>query len=145
MHIICPHCTTSYAIELATLGVAGRTVRCSRCRQVWLARPQDGRMTHALVPSMAGGDPAWNSVGSPRSEPAADLAPQENQPPVVESPSISADWPGGETGSEPDLQAVEGQDVAKAPPARRSRRRRSRPAFSLGLPRVGLGTLCAGM
>ena len=99
MHIICPHCTTSYAIELATLGVAGRTVRCSRCRQVWLARPQDVRMTHALVPSMADGDPAWNSVGSPGSEPAADLAPQENQPPVVESPSISADWPGDETGS----------------------------------------------
>ncbi|MDO8400106.1 MAG: hypothetical protein Q7T45_20025, partial [Bradyrhizobium sp.] len=25
MHIICPHCTTSYAINLATLGAAGRT------------------------------------------------------------------------------------------------------------------------
>ena len=41
MHIICPHCTTSYAIDLATLGVAGRTVRCSRCKEVWLARPED--------------------------------------------------------------------------------------------------------
>ena len=102
-------------------------------------------MTHALVPSMADGDPAWNSAGSPRSEPAADLAAQENQPPVVESPPISADWPGDETASEPDLQAAEGQDVVEAPPARRSRRRRAKPSFSLGLPRVGLGTLCAGM
>jgi predicted Zn finger-like uncharacterized protein len=143
MHIVCPYCTTSYAIELATLGVAGRTVRCSRCRQVWLARPQDVRMTHALVPSMADGDPAWNSAGSPPSEPAADLAVQENQPPVVESPSISAEWPGDETGSEADLQAVVEQDVA--PPARPSRRRRSKRSFSPGLPRVGLGTLCAGM
>ncbi|MGL1166894.1 MJ0042-type zinc finger domain-containing protein, partial [Vibrio parahaemolyticus] len=37
MHIVCPHCTTSYAINPATLGEAGRTVRCSRCREVWLA------------------------------------------------------------------------------------------------------------
>jgi predicted Zn finger-like uncharacterized protein len=142
MHIVCPHCTTSYAIELATLGVAGRTVRCSRCRQVWLARPQDVRMTHALVPSMADGDPAWNSAGFPRNEPAPDLAVQENQPPVVESPSISADWPADEIRSGPDLHAVAEQD---APPARPSRRRRAKPSFSFGLPRVGLGTLCAGM
>src|ERR1043166_8934714 len=139
MHIICPHCTTSYAIELETLGVAGRTVRCSRCRQVWLARPQDVRMTHALVPSMAGGDPAWNSAGSPRNEPAPDLAVQENQPPVVESPSISADWPGDETGSAPDLQAGDDQNVAEEPPPRRARRRRPNPPFSLGLPRPTLG------
>jgi hypothetical protein len=25
MHIVCPHCTTSYAIDMATLGAAGRT------------------------------------------------------------------------------------------------------------------------
>src|SRR6201996_1346044 len=41
MHIICPHCTTSYAINLATLGVGGRTVRCSRCKEVWLAHRED--------------------------------------------------------------------------------------------------------
>ena len=41
MHIICPHCTTSYAIDPATLGAAGRNVRCSRCKEVWLARPED--------------------------------------------------------------------------------------------------------
>ena len=41
MHIVCPHCTTSYAIDPATLGAGGRTVRCSRCKEVWLARPED--------------------------------------------------------------------------------------------------------
>ena len=41
MHIVCPHCTTSYAINPATLGEAGRTVRCARCKEVWLARPED--------------------------------------------------------------------------------------------------------
>src|SRR6266404_7048298 len=51
MHIICPHCTTSYAIDLATLGAAGRSVRCSRCKEVWLARPEDA--TDIAAPVMA--------------------------------------------------------------------------------------------
>jgi predicted Zn finger-like uncharacterized protein len=143
MHIICPHCTTSYAIDLSTLGVAGRTVRCSRCREVWLARPQDVRMTHAFVPSMADGDPAWNSAPLPRSEAAAGIAVQQGAPPMVDSPSISADLPESETGSEPDAQAVEQDAAAQAPRARRVRRPRT--AFSLKLPKVGLGTVCAGM
>ena len=41
VHISCPHCTTYYAIDLATLGEAGRPVRCSRCKEVWVARPED--------------------------------------------------------------------------------------------------------
>ena len=41
MHIVCPHCTTSYAIKLASLGANGRTVRCSRCKETWVARPED--------------------------------------------------------------------------------------------------------
>ena len=53
MHIVCPHCTTSYAIELATLGAAGRTVRCSRCKEVWLARPEDAVEVAAAAPAMA--------------------------------------------------------------------------------------------
>jgi len=53
MHIVCPHCTTSYAIDLATLGAAGRTVRCSRCKEVWQARPQDAVEVAAPVPAMA--------------------------------------------------------------------------------------------
>src|SRR3954464_270834 len=101
MHIICPHCTTSYAIDLATLGVAGRTVRCSRCRQVWLARPQDVRTTYALGPSMGDGDASWNAPAfvAPN-EPAAEAAAPAPEPPTVESPSISAGWPEAETGRE---------------------------------------------
>ena len=53
MHIVCPHCTTSYAINLATLGTGGRTVRCSRCKEVWLARPEDLSRAEARVPAMA--------------------------------------------------------------------------------------------
>jgi predicted Zn finger-like uncharacterized protein len=136
---------TSYAIELSTLGVAGRTVRCSRCRQVWLARPQDVRMTQALVPSMADSDSAWNTAASAvPTEPAAEVAAPNPEPPMVESPSISAGWPEGETRPEGDASSVAEQDVAvKAPRARRSAKRRVRPSFSR--PRISLGTVCAGM
>src|ERR1700744_1286421 len=53
MHIVCPHCTTSYAIKLETLGEAGRTGRCSRCKEVWLARPDDAIAAVAAEPVMA--------------------------------------------------------------------------------------------
>ncbi len=37
MQIHCPTCATSYMIEPASLGAAGRTVRCSRCSTTWFA------------------------------------------------------------------------------------------------------------
>jgi predicted Zn finger-like uncharacterized protein len=87
MHIVCPHCTTSYAINPATLGEAGRSVRCSRCREVWLARPEDavGVTAPALAHQSAGSDLAaeWDAMGREEAD----------ETPVVESPSISADLP----------------------------------------------------
>jgi predicted Zn finger-like uncharacterized protein len=94
MHIICPHCTTSYALDPAALGAAGRTVRCSRCKEVWLARPEDAVETIAPAAAMA-------SAGQPSADDAAAewdaLAREEDgeagDTPVVDSPSISGDWP----------------------------------------------------
>src|ERR1700746_3066674 len=95
MHIVCPHCTTSYAINPATLGEAGRSVRCARCKEVWLARPEDA-VEPAAQPAMAEGSHSarqrdiaaeWNEAGD-----GADA-----QMPVVDSPSIAAD--GHEAGS----------------------------------------------
>jgi predicted Zn finger-like uncharacterized protein len=37
MLIVCPNCSTSYAIDQASLGPAGRTVRCARCKTSWFA------------------------------------------------------------------------------------------------------------
>jgi predicted Zn finger-like uncharacterized protein len=93
MHIVCPHCTTSYAVDPATLGVAGRTVRCSRCKEVWLARPEDAVAVVAAVPATAAGlsadgreaDAEWQA--STRADDR-----RERDVPVIDSPSISADW-----------------------------------------------------
>jgi predicted Zn finger-like uncharacterized protein len=144
MHIICPHCTTTYAIDLSTLGAAGRTVRCSRCKEVWLARPEDAVNIQALVPSMAdGGDPAPNSmVTAGPNGPADSEIGQDHETPVVESPSISAEWPAEAEGArEPNRR-----DEAKpARPPRPSLLRRLTPSFSFGVPAVSLATVCAAM
>ncbi|SFI97702.1 MJ0042-type zinc finger domain-containing protein [Bradyrhizobium sp. Gha] len=91
MHIVCPHCTTSYAIKLASLGANGRTVRCSRCKETWMAHPADA-IEEATVPAMA---------AASRTDDQSDLAAQWNsyasdataETPVVDSPSIVSDWP----------------------------------------------------
>ena len=120
MHIICPHCTTSYAINLATLGAAGRTVRCSRCKEVWLARPEEAVELAAPVPAMAqasaqaGADDAaaeWEAMA--REDDTA-------QTPVVDSPSISADWPSEASPDATNWPSVARDDMpAEAAPEQR--------------------------
>lgn len=37
MLIVCPTCATSYMIDPASVGPAGRAVRCARCKSTWFA------------------------------------------------------------------------------------------------------------
>jgi len=41
MLLICSNCSTSYALDPATVGPAGRTVRCARCHATWFVNPPD--------------------------------------------------------------------------------------------------------
>ena len=92
MHIVCPHCTTSYAINPAALGAEGRTVRCSRCKEVWLARPQDAMEAVAPEPAMA--EAGQGAAGCRCRRRMGGARPQEGraETPVVDSPSIAGDW-----------------------------------------------------
>src|ERR1700744_124866 len=113
MHIVCPHCTTSYAIGSATLGAAGRTVRCSRCKEVWLARPEDAVEAAAPVMAEAGaGEGSAAAWGAERGDH------QQQDIPVVESPSISGDWPAAadasSTGSDWPSEAKDAAGAAEA-------------------------------
>ena len=114
MHIACPHCTTSFAINPATLGAAGRNVRCARCKEIWLARPEDAVEIAPAVPAMAeAGQGNANAEADAAAEWEA-MASQEEAPPVVESPSISTDWPADGEGSrsgEADWPTVAQQDA----------------------------------
>jgi predicted Zn finger-like uncharacterized protein len=152
MHIICPHCTTSYAIDLATLGASGRTVRCSRCKEVWLARPEDATVA-APVPAMA--EAGQTSAADAAAE-WDTLAREDDSPetPVVDSPSISADWPADGQGpaqiSENDWPSIARQDVfdpGTGHPHRLSWLRRlvKPPLRASGKPLVSLPTVCAAM
>ena len=153
MRIICPHCTTSFAIDLATLGAAGRTVRCSRCKEVWLARPEDAIEAMASAPAMAAaGDDAaaeWDAL-------AREDDGETRDTPVVDSPSISADWPAEGEGSRqhtnsnwPSAAQHDGHDTEFSRPRRGSwlRRLLTPPALlrASGKPFVSLPTACAAM
>jgi predicted Zn finger-like uncharacterized protein len=92
MHIICPHCTTSYAIDLATLGLGGRSVRCSRCKEVWLARPEDAIAVETPSFEMAAtGEPATSRDAAAEWDALARAEESQEDTPVIDSPSISSD------------------------------------------------------
>jgi predicted Zn finger-like uncharacterized protein len=156
MHIICPHCTTSYVIDLATLGLAGRSVRCSRCKEVWLARPEDAIAVEipsfemaATAEAATGDDDAaeWDALA--RAEES-----QEDTP-VVDSPSISGDGlPEGE--DFPQAQVDDGPSFARNAKGKKAGRRGPLSWFAALLkprslhraqskPLASLPTACAGM
>jgi len=88
MQIVCPHCSTSYGVSPASLGEAGRTVRCSRCKEVWLARPEDALefANHAMAET-DGADEAAEWAGH-----AHEQSYGKSDTPHVDSPSIA--WQG---------------------------------------------------
>ena len=154
MHIVCPHCSTSYAIDPATLGTAGRTVRCSRCKEVWLARQEDATKLEAQAPAMAGAadqDAAdeWDALAREGDDPSQDT-------PHVNSPPIADDWPadeerdfaprGGEgpSNARNDLHEKAAGGGQHPSWLRRLLGRKARPRAP-GKSSVGLPTICAAM
>ena len=95
MHIVCPHCATSYAVNLATLGAAGRPCAAPAARRSgWRGRRMPTESWPWPVPAMAaaGARPAADrrrrgvgSDGAPRT-----TAPT---PPSSTAPRSRADWP----------------------------------------------------
>jgi predicted Zn finger-like uncharacterized protein len=148
MYIVCPHCSTSYAIDPADLGMAGRTVRCSRCKEVWVARPEDATELTALTPAMAGSESADLDVAAEWDA----LVREENswgqETPHVDSPPIAGDgwadatrdgsWPSMARSELSRAAAGKGQSWFRriiGPKSSRPQRRRSR----------SLSTSCAAM
>ncbi|WP_425992302.1 MJ0042-type zinc finger domain-containing protein [Afipia sp. DC4300-2b1] len=120
MHIVCPHCTTSYAVDPANFSAAGRRVRCARCQEVWLAVPQE------LASAMSGYDvedspPPDDFDGKDRGSPDW----HRSDVPHVESPSISSEWPqppAAQQAVEADWTALAQQEaMTDARPAKPSR------------------------
>ncbi len=153
MHIMCPHCTTSYAINPATLGAAGRTVRCSRCKEVWLARPEDATEFAMAAPAMAGASAKTGADDTLAEWEAMAGEDDSAETPVVDSPPISADWPSEASPDDTDWPSIardDMDDAAAARPQRLSwfRRLFRRPAAPVRAPRksfVSPAMACAAM
>ena len=96
MQIVCPHCSTSYGISPASLGEAGRTVRCARCKEVWLARPEDAlEFANHPMAEANGADAAAESNNR-----AHEQSYGESGTPHVDSPSIA--WQGSAEDQRPN-------------------------------------------
>src|ERR1700733_12682195 len=158
MHIVCPHCTTSYAIDLATLGAAGRTVRCARCKEVWQARPEDAIEIPASAMAAAGKAEAERDAAAEWEAMAREDDSLEQDTPVVDSPSISGDWvdpadgdgaPGAAAADWASAAWPEGKDAEAARPQQLARLRNLlKPPTLLrgsGKPFATLPTVCAAM
>lgn len=81
MLIVCPSCTTTYDIDDAILG-DGRSVRCARCKTVWVATAErtPAIATAERIPAMADGGP------TPRMQ--APASPAD----ITTAPDDSVDW-----------------------------------------------------
>jgi predicted Zn finger-like uncharacterized protein len=155
MRIVCPHCTTSYAINPATLGIGGRTVRCSRCKEVWLARPEDAMEAATAVPAMAEASQSTARLDAAAEWQALGREEEGQDHPLIDSPSISADWPAEDDAASPEDRSVaheeaEGQRETELTTHRQRLARLFRlpplsGAGARGQPSATLPTACAAM
>jgi predicted Zn finger-like uncharacterized protein len=104
MLIVCPSCATSYMIDQAVVGPAGRTVRCARCKTIWHAggpepvpnvsafvdgviaeaEAQAGGQRQAAAPAQASGRAASDDdFGADEREPPDGAGPSD---PMLEKP-----------------------------------------------------------
>jgi predicted Zn finger-like uncharacterized protein len=105
MLIVCPSCATSYTVEPASLGPAGRTVRCARCKESWFTGGPAETVSDFAADVIAEAEaretpeqPAGDDFGHEAMQPAAhisELHPADELPPmeppalpVQEAPSI---------------------------------------------------------
>ena len=156
MHIVCPHCTTSYAINPSTLGASGRTVRCSRCKETWLARPEDAIEMAAAVPAMAvSGQAAESDAAAQWDAMAREESDTGQDAPEVDSPSISADMPADSDVDWPSVARADAESHEDVHTT--SHRERLAALFKFKflklpalaripfMPAIGLPTACAAM
>ncbi|MGN6308560.1 MAG: MJ0042-type zinc finger domain-containing protein [Xanthobacteraceae bacterium] len=161
MNIVCPHCATFFAIDPAKLGPAGRMVRCARCKEMWLARPEQSASAGPAVAVLASADAThdpddhaaveWNEPTASHTQPI--------EAPIIDSPSIAADLPNSHLDDISDDTSTPGSSrFASGPPPRKPwfkfwRRggggdrphRARRPLLTLPIACVAMAALAAGL
>jgi predicted Zn finger-like uncharacterized protein len=87
MLIVCPNCATSYRVEPSSLGAAGRSVRCVRCRTIWFTREPGALAAVTRDFRVDAGSPATETAAADRAEasapfPGADAEFEQSSPAV---------------------------------------------------------------
>ena len=107
MLIVCPSCATSYMIDQASVGPAGRTVRCARCKVTWVAsEPKNTPDVTAFLDSVIA-EAEGQSTPLARTEAAP--PPAAAAPPPPPAQAVTADVGAG------DSESITATD-SKAPP-----------------------------
>jgi predicted Zn finger-like uncharacterized protein len=117
MQIVCPNCGTSYDVNPSSLGPAGRTVRCVRCKETWLARVDDMARADALV--QAAEEIGWDQPAQRQA--VAEAVPDDHsgrEVPQIESPPLAHDGPSAAS-REWVTQAEDGPAVSRPVKSRR--------------------------
>lgn len=121
MLIVCPSCTTSYMIDPASLGPAGRTVRCARCRETWFAHPPEpDEPVNAFVDGVIA--EAELAERQPEPPPAGwQRAPEEDHAPappppvrIAEAPPLAPPDPQPDEPPQPGIAQMPVADAAAA-------------------------------
>jgi predicted Zn finger-like uncharacterized protein len=101
MLIVCPSCASSYMIDPAAVGPAGRTVRCARCKTSWFA---GGPKTNSDVATFVDGVIAE----------AEGKLPVQKRAATTQSPLVGVQEPADDFGAEASQTVTKIQN--KAPP-----------------------------
>ncbi len=87
MLIVCPNCSTGYDVNPDVLGDSGRTVRCVRCRQTWIAPATATPELVAATSASPGATVGADARDGLAAIPAADSTDEDwNAAPVVNEP-----------------------------------------------------------
>jgi predicted Zn finger-like uncharacterized protein len=105
MLIVCPSCSTGYQIRPTALGPAGRSVRCSQCKNTWFASPES--MVEEAVPAAAAPSARVPAAAAPPATARVAAPPKAPPPPEVEEFDIA-------TASEFSVEGVTPLDDADA-------------------------------
>ncbi len=142
MLIVCPSCATSYMIDPASVGSAGRMVRCARCRATWFAGTSNPLTAEPEVDAFVDGviaEAEAQAAGSPAPSPLPepvhpftdeDLTAEPAEAEVAAPPpEVIADAPSlvpPMEQVEPAIEADDAESFAMRRQRLQSRRRRAR-------------------
>ena len=116
MLIVCPNCATSYMIEPASVGPAGRAVRCARCKTTWFAGgPKTAPEVTAFVDGViaeAEAQSAGSSSAGSRANPSGPAPAPDNMPTSADDFHPVSSEQADEVFAEPPLARADSENAA---------------------------------